>query len=131
SQPISRDARRGVQSASHATSLRSGGTQSSFARVQLGATSKPYHHAIPPNVEADVGSTSRNLSLYGRIFAPTVASWPIVMSMRRSTYCRPRRGLRGVLHEYETRSCGASAPAECHHVLFCYRPTSNPGRRAR
>src|SRR5712691_3911000 len=102
----------------------------STKRQKLGATSKPYHHTIPRNVVAGVGSTSRNRSRYGRICAPTAASWPTAMSTRRSTYCRPGRGLRGLLHEYKTRSCGASAPAECHHVLFCYRPTSNPRRRA-
>jgi hypothetical protein len=51
-----------------------------------------------------VGNTSRNRSRYGRICAPTAASWPTAMSTRRSTYCRPGRGLRGVLNEYETRS---------------------------
>src|SRR5215467_5520837 len=105
-------------------------TVSQLWRMVMGATSKPYHYTIPRNVVADVESTSSNPSLYGRIFVPTAASWPLVMSTRRSTYCRPGWGLRGVLHEYETRSCGASAPAECYHVLFCYRPTSDSRRRA-
>jgi len=35
---------------------------------------KAYHHTIPRNAVADVGRTSRNLSLHGRIFAPTAAS---------------------------------------------------------
>src|SRR5262249_31547134 len=95
-----------------------------------GAKSKPYHHTIPRNVVAGVGSMSRKRSLYGRIVAPIVASWLTAMSTRRSTSCRPGQGLRGALHEHKTRSCGAAAPAECHHVVCCYRPTSTPGGRA-
>ena len=92
--------------------------------------SKPCHHTRPRNVVAGVGSMTRNRSQHGCICTPTAALWPTVMSTRQSTFCRPGRGLGGVLHEYATRSCGAAAPAECSHILCCHRPTSASGGRA-